>query len=355
MTGPEHDGATPAVRPAPPEAAPFDARAKEAALRAESDAWDVSAPVPAEPGDVPVIDLGPVLDRGPAGAAAVAAQVREASEEVGFWQATGHGLGAEVQARILSEARRFHALPESRRRTIEMDRPGWPVGGVGYLPLGERKLPRRARGNLNEAFLVKSDLDLDLDDNQWPSEADLPGFRASVEAYVLAVEGLARRLLPVYALALDLEPDFFESAFRSPLWRLRLTRYPPAAPAREADDEFGIAPHVDTTFFTLLLPDGPGLTIFSHRRERWIEVDHVPGALVVNSGELLKQWSNDRVLSTRHFATNTTDRDRYAVPFFFNATSDHPMVCLPSCHGPGNPPRYPTISYRESQGVVQGE
>jgi isopenicillin N synthase-like dioxygenase len=75
----------------------------------------------------------------------------------------------------------------------------------------------------------------------------------------------------------------------------------------------------------------------------------------VNSGELLRQWSNDRFLSTRHFANNTSGESRYSVPFFFNANADYPMECLPSCHGPGNPPRYPTISYKESQAVVQGE
>ena len=81
----------------------------------------------------------------------------------------------------------------------------------------------------------------------------------------------------------------------------------------------------------------------------------VPGALVVNTGELLRQWSNDRFLSTRHFANNASDADRYSVPFFFNATADFPMACLPSCHGPDNPPKYPTISYLQSQGVTQGE
>ena len=105
-----------------------------------------------------------------------------------------------------------------------------------------------------------------------------------------------------------------------------------------------------STFFTLLLPDGPGLTIFSHQRQAWIEVPLIEGALIVNSGELLKQWSNDRFLSTRHFANNTAAHDRYSVPFFFNANADYPMACLPTCHGPDNPPKYPTISYNQSQG-----
>ncbi|MEM8924627.1 MAG: 2OG-Fe(II) oxygenase family protein [Actinomycetota bacterium] len=334
----------------------FDPAAKERQLRQESDAWDTSRPVPAEPGDVPVIDLGPYLaDGDPAELGRAADRLREASEEVGFWQLVGHGVPTAVTDGILDEARRFHDLPVALRRTIEMDRPGWPIGGSGYLPVGERKLPRRAQGNVNEAFLLKSDIDIDFDDNQWLPESDLPGFRATVEAYARTMEDLALRLLPVYATAFDLPADHFTPGFTDPFWRLRLTRYPPAEAAVGPDDAFGIAPHVDTTFITLLLPDGPGLTIYSHRRSCWITVPLVPGAFVVNSGELLKQWSNDRVLSTRHFANNTAPHDRYAVPFFFNATSTYPMECLPTCHGPDNPPRYPTISYRESQAAVQGE
>lgn len=335
--------------------ASFDPAAKERELRADADSWDISEVVPADDGDVPVVDVGPYFASGDADDLADAADVlRTALETVGFHQLVGHGITAEERMAIFDQTRGFHALPEEVRRRIEMDRPDWPVGGVGYLPPGERKLPRRAQGNANEAFLIKSDIDLAPDDNQWLDDETLPGFRAAVEAYAQRMEDLALRLLPVYAAALDLPADFFAPAFTSPFWRLRLTHYPPAEPRRPGDP-FGIAPHVDTTFITLLLPGGPGLTIYSHRRDRWITVPVIDGAFVVNAGELLRQWSNDRVLSTRHFAHNPVPDSRYSVPFFFNATSDYRMVCLPSCQSPDNPPRYPPFSYRESQAAVQGE
>ena len=82
----------------------------------------------------------------------------------------------------------------------------------------------------------------------------------------------------------------------------------------------------------------------------------VPGALVVNTGELLKQWSNDRFLSVKHYVPpHRGDTDRYSVPFFFNATADYPMACLSSCADEDNPPRYPTVSYLESQAAAQHE
>ena len=333
----------------------FDPAAKEQELLAEATSWDISNPAEPDPGDIPIVDVGPYFSSGSkADLVAAATGLRHACEQVGFYQLVGHQVPATLIADTFDWAKRFHALPLATKQKINLDNPDWPVPTVGYLPVGERRLPRRAKGNLNEAFLIKGDRGIDYDDNQWLPDQDLPGFRAGIEDYGRHVSTLALRLLPVYAVALDLPAEFFATAFTHPFWRLRFTHYPPFAP--EADDEFGIAPHVDTTFFTLLLQDSPGLTIHSAQREQWIKAPVVENAFVVNSGELLKQWSNDRFLSTRHFANNAqAATSRYSIPFFFNANADHPMACLPSCHGPNNPPKYPTISYLQSQAVVQGE
>ena len=89
--------------------------------------------------------------------------------------------------------------------------------------------------------------------------------------------------------------------------------------------------------------------------DEWIVVPVVPDAFVVNCGELLRHWSNDRFLSARHFVDNPGSSSRYSIPFFFNANADHVMQPLASCFGPGNPLRYPPVSYRQSQAAAQGE
>ncbi len=330
----------------------FDPAAKEAELVAEANTWDTTSPVPAEPGDIPIVDIG-AWRRGDADALPVAAaQLRDACEKVGFFQLTGHELAPGLVDEIFAAARRFHDLPLATKQQINIDNPAHPLTGVGYLPMRERRLPRREKGNLNEAFLLKSDQDIALDDNQWLPESALPGFRETVERYAEAIEAVALQLVEVYAVALDLDRAWFEEAFADPFWRLRLTHYPP-----EVDDDgaYGIAPHVDTTFFTLLLQDGPGLTIYSTLRDAWLQVPVVPDAIVVNTGELLRQWSNDRFLSVRHFANNDATIPRYSIPLFFNASGDWPMECLPTCCSPDNPAKYPTISYNQSQAVAQGE
>lgn len=278
--------------------------------------------------------------------------MRRASLGSGFYTLTGHGVRRSLIDSTFDMARRFFELPEHTKAQIRVDRAGWPLGGVGYLPFGERKLPRRARGNGNEAFIVKSGSGIRPEENQWPDARLLPEMRSVVEAYQRAATALARSMLPVYSVALDLEPEFFAPAFTAPFCRLRLSHYPQQPP--RGPEMFGIAPHVDSTFFTILAQDSAGLTIHSRVRDAWVEVPATDD-LVVNTGELLKQWSNDRFVSARHFVRGVSDKSRYAIPFFFNADADWVMRCLPSCCGPHDPPRYPPVSYRQSQALAQGE
>jgi len=311
----------------------FDAQAKERELRNESEQWDTSEPEEARADDIPVIDLHDYFTSGSDEALdKVAQQLRVACEETGFISIIGHQITAEELDSTFEQVRKFHALPVETKKQILMDRPDWPVGGMGYLPLKNRKLPARQTGNVNEAFIVKCDDQLTMNDNQWPDEESVPGYRR----------------------ALDMPADFFNDAFIDPLFRLRMTHYPPVE--QSADNAFGIAPHVDTSFFTILAQDQPGLTVFSERRKVWVKAPVVKNAFVVNTGELLKQWTNDRFLSTRHFANNNTgNASRYSIPFFFNANPHYVMSCVPSCCDDNNPAKYPPISYSQSQGVVQGE
>lgn len=349
-----------AMTPAKLGAMTFDPVAKAQQLVDESTSWDTSVTVDAEPGDIPLVDVTTYFATGErVDLDAVAAVVREACETVGFFQLTGHGVPRSLIEATFAETRRLHALPADATDAIRLDRPDFPLRGVGYMPVGERKLPIRAHGNVNEAFVIKTDRDIGFDDNQWPDEHVIPGFRDAVERYAGAVEALAMRLLPIYAVALDMEPDFFDEGFTDPFWRLRMTHYPPVDRDLENDGDlgdYGIPPHVDTTFCTLLLQDSPGLTIYSTPRDAWVNAAVVDDAYVVNTGELLRQWTNDRFLSVRHFANNHgQDASRYSIPFFFNANADYPMACVPSCCGPDNPAKYPPVSYLQSQAVVQGE
>ena len=298
-------------------------------------------------------------------------------------------MAPEVVERELVEAafaasRAFHALPEEAKAALAMDSAPRHAGevraGCGYLHEGQYKLPARSQANYNSAFVVKRECgprDILLSRMPWPDEraaTKLAGFRATVERYCDAMESLAVRMLPIYAVALGLEKDFFSSAFQRPLYRLRLSRYPPTKAG-----EYGINPHVDTSFFTILKPSAPGLVVQVANAAdpaadaattaaaaaaqavgspRWVRVPFSEGGdsfFIVNFGELLSQVTNDSWPATRHYAINGTHGERHALPFFFNATPTYRMAVVPSCCSEDNPPRHPPTSYLEGQGVAQGE
>lgn len=328
---------------------------REAELAAEAASWEIGSLTDASPGDVPVLDIAPLLaDPGDEIAAgALAEQVREVHRTNGFHLLVGHGVDAELVA-AFDEAAAFFDLDEDDKRRIVIDHPDAAVGGIGYLPVGTRRLPTRAKGNLNEAILFKLGDGLGFDDNLWPDADTVPGFRSAVEAYGRRVESIARLLVPLHARALDLPADAFDDPASRPFARLRMTRYAPVEVA--AADEFGIAPHVDTTFLTILAQSAPGLVIHDQAADRWLRVPCPPGALVVNTGELLRQWSNDVVASVRHFVPPQTGAEpRHSIPYFFNVDPDHVMTCLPTCTGPERPSRYPPFTYRTSQATAQRE
>jgi len=332
----------------------FDPIAKEQQLRADSATWDTENIRDASTHDIPVIDLSAIISGSDSGLDEIADQLRLACEQVGFFLITGHGVPSDLIASTFSHVRQFHARPLDEKLAIQMDRSDWPHGGMGYLPHRNGKLPSREKANFNEAFLIKRDHTITYDDNQWPEPKNLPAFRAAIQTYAQALTTLGKNMLPAFARALEMPDDFFDEAFVDPMFRLRMTHYP-ALNASE-NREFGINPHVDTTFCTILAQDAPGLTIYSERDDVWLNVPKRDDAFVVNTGELLRQWSNDRFVSVKHFANNnTSDQSRYSIPFFFNANADYVMHPIPSCIGPDNPAKYAPVSYSSSQATVQGE
>ncbi len=304
---------------------------------------------------IPIIDIGPVLG-GEAGATErAAAELSHACRHVGFYYLRGHGVPRTLVDAVFGEARRFHAQPQDAKLALRAG-----ADNAGYMPYGgsvsrASRLYHGDRPNKNEAFFLKRDLPPNHPDvragkrfrplNRWPEEAALPGFRTTVLAYAEAMERLALALLPLYARALDLAPDWFDEAFDDPQFTLRLTRY--AAHERFEEDEFSLAPHTDSSFMTLLATtDVPGLSIHLTSGE-WVEAPSLPDCFIVNIGDMGHRWTNGHFLSTPHRVLNQSGRERYAIPFFFDCNIDYEMVCLPTCCGPGDPPKFPPTTYMD--------
>ena len=170
--------------------------------------------------------------------------------------------------------------------------------------------------------------------------------------YYAALDELAHRMLPLYERALDLPEGYFGRLCDRSFSTLRLTHYPPTS---YGADEYGIAPHTDSTFMTLLAQNPvPGLQIRTQAGE-WIDAPVIPETFVVNTGDVLNRWTNGRFLSTPHRAFNTANSPRYAIPFFFHPNEETVVECLPNCTGAGNPPRFPTQTVGEYMAWFRGQ
>ncbi len=280
-------------------------------------------------------------------------ELRHAFENVGFYMLRGHGVPRSLIDAAFAECERFHAQTLEKKLALRINE-----HTIGYMPMGgsiarSSKVNNNTRPSVNEAYFVRRERTPDDPDvitnkrfrglNQWPM--DLPGFRETALAYMAAMEAVGKRLLRVYAVALDLPADYFDPMFAEPNMIQRFTHYPPRLSYE--DNEFSIAPHTDSGFMTLLAPSAvPGLSI-RLPDETWLDVPADPDAFIVNGGDLLRRWTNDRFLSTPHRAINSSGRARYAIPFFFDTHPDTMISCLPTCQSPDNPPKYPPITYDE--------
>src|SRR5215468_4793751 len=216
-----------------------------------------AAPSPVTSSDaaeIPVLDLAPYLSGQSAARERLGIQLCHALENIGFYFIKGHGVPQSLCDAAFAETARFHAQPLDRKLELRRNR-----NNVGYLPMSRSDDPNAAiKPNVNEAFFLKRDLPNDHPDvrahkrfrgtNMWPD--DLPGFRETIVAYCDALEALVKKMMPLYAVALDLPADYFDEAFTELQYTLRMTHYPHVE--RPAENEFGIAPHSDTSFLTML-------------------------------------------------------------------------------------------------------
>jgi isopenicillin N synthase-like dioxygenase len=303
---------------------------------------------------IPVIDFAPFLAGSEQGRAAVAAAIREAAETIGFFYLAGHGIEQRLIDQAFDAGRRFFELPlEAKKAVAIREQRGYQafkdVVREGYRP------------NLNESFFMGLDLQPDDPDvvarlplhgpNQWPST--LPQLRAPMEAYFERICAVGHSLLRACALALDIPENFFEAYYRKPIPLVRIIHYPASSEPRP-ENQYGNPPHTDYGCITLLAQDDVGgLAVKRRGSAGWIEAVSLPGTLVINIGDMLMRWTNDRWVSTPHRVINDPERSRYSMPTFFDPDYRALVSCIESCQGTGNPSRYPPITFGEyySQGL----
>lgn len=299
---------------------------------------------------VPVLDLSR-LEQGASEQRTFLFDLRTAARDVGFFYLSGHGISAAEIEDVLDASRRFFALAEADKLAIEMVKSSQ---FRGYT---------RAGGELTKGKADwREQLDIGVErppipqgpgvpawtrlqgPNQWPQS--LPELKPALLAWQARATAVAIRLLKAFALSLDQTEDAFDPIYRDePNHRMKIVRYPGR---HSTGDDQGVGAHKDGGFLTLLLQDeNKGLQV--EYDGSWVNVDPLPGTLVVNIGELLELASNGYLRATIHrVVTPPAGTERISVPFFFSARLDAtiPLLALPEelateTRGPASDPDNP--------------
>jgi isopenicillin N synthase-like dioxygenase len=283
----------------------------------------------------------PLIDLQAAPPAQLARSIHTALCSAGFFGITGHGITPQVIDRAFASSQAFFALPQAAKERWHVH--GWPLKR-GFDPIGWQALDVGQPADVKESFYLGVEA---IGPNQWPDEALVPGFHAACTVYSAAMEGLARRLMALFELALDLPTGHFNSFMQAPTCTTRLLHYPPQ-PAVAVPGQIGCGAHTDWGALTLLAQDDAGGLQVSSKQGQWFDVPPMPGALVVNVGDMMQRWTNDRWPSTLHrVVNNKSGRDRYSIAYFFDLDAQAQIVPLATCVSAQRPPRYGPITAGE--------
>ncbi|MEM7271775.1 MAG: 2OG-Fe(II) oxygenase family protein [Actinomycetota bacterium] len=306
---------------------------------------------PAPRTSVPIIDLtGASAEHPPA---PVVDGIGTAAAELGFFQVVGHGIPDRLIAEVWAMTRAFFALPAATKRSLQRTR----ENSRGYY---DRELTKNRRDRKEVLDIAQVPFPEAGDDdprnhqpvdgrNQWP---DLPGFRDTMVAYLAACESLSLDLLAAFSVGLGERPDRLREHFgpgHSSF--VRLNHYPLDDPLTAAESaavtplgDMALHHHSDAGALTVLLQDEVGgLQVMDG--DRWIDVPPIPGALVINTGDMMQVWSNDRYRAALHRVRPITDRARLSLPYFFNPSYGTDYAPLPGSIATGDVAHYRSINW----------
>jgi isopenicillin N synthase-like dioxygenase len=309
---------------------------------------------------VPVIDIGPFLRNNPEGRKSVPQAVARACEEIGFFTIVGHGIDPRLISAATNASKQFFDLPPADKARI---RSADANISRGYRGIGNEGLAGTRAGETlpdlkevfhlgppdfpHDAYHTAPDARPHFVDNVWP---DAPAdFRPAVTAYYVATEKLGADLMRIFALALKLPEDFFAAKIDRHISALRIINYP-EQPTAPLPGQLRAGAHSDYGTLTILLGENqPGSLEVHTRNGGWTPVHIPPESFVINIGDLMMRWTNDRWISTLHRVVNPPEpvaakARRLSLVFFHHPNFDAEVACIPTCADAANPARYPPVN-----------
>ncbi|CAA6657760.1 unnamed protein product [Spirodela intermedia] len=281
-------------------------------------------PTVGEAGEIPLIDLSPLAAESAEARQALPGlldQVEAACMDWGFLQVVNHGVPLELLEGLQLAAREFFALPAEEKAQVRRD---------AVNPWGTTKGSTRRTSGTGKRF--------------WTSWC--PARRRDAgQRYGRAVEELAFKLLELISLTLGLPAkrlnEFFEGG--SPSTFIRLNYYPPCPAPHLA---LGVGRHKDAGALTVLAQDDVGGLDVKRRSDgEWVRVKPIPGSLIINVGDIIQVWSNDKYESAEHRVSVNSERERFSIPFFFNPDMSTMIEALEELVSDGAPRKYEAYNW----------
>ncbi|MEM7016737.1 MAG: 2-oxoglutarate and iron-dependent oxygenase domain-containing protein [Pseudomonadota bacterium] len=268
---------------------------------------------------IPVIDVAPLVRGEDCLKTAIA--LRQASQDPGFIYIRHHGIPNAVieQARI--SAMEFFRLPEAVKSTVTVSQ-----HHRGWLSAGRAQMADDTPADLKESFIWGNPHDAALSDhslrgpNQWPAQ-HVQQLHQHASDWFAHAQQLAYCLLRGFAIALELDRNFFLRQSDKPLSRASFVYYPqrPSPPETQIErSQFGVGPHTDFGVLTILCQDQIGGLQIENTDGQWIEAPPINDTLIVNVGDLLSRWTNGAFRSAPHRVISPSGRDRLSLVLAFD-------------------------------------
>lgn len=266
---------------------------------------------------LPLLDISLLCSPDRSDRLQVAHALDQACKDVGFLYLKGEQFKPELFEKLHQTAQQYFAQDTALKMQNYI---GLSENHSGYVPIGEERFVENSY-DLKEAYDVNYDY-LGLEDRrplvgptQWPDD---PSFKVHVSNYYQHIKKIGQQIFQSFALALDLDEDYFNAHISKAPSQLRLIHYPYIA---DIQDKEGIGAHTDYECFTLLLPTAPGLQVLN-KAGQWMDVPLLENTLIMNIGDMMEILSNGRYLATKHRVKKVAE-ERYSFPFFFSCDYDY--------------------------------
>lgn len=300
---------------------------------------------------IPVLDFAKYVNGNSSEKEVFASDLKWIQEKIGFYYLVNHGVDEVLISAAIKQIEKLHSLPIEEKLKLKVDE-----NAAGYVPIKSTMyvtsdVAKNDKYDLNENYRIIRDRESDhpsilaghryTGPNKWPNSKLLPSFKKTMLEFFSAMETLGYSLLPLYASALGLRADYFDKYFTDPMWFTRNVHYPAV---KGEENQYGIAPHSDHGFITLLpVSKVSGLEVKTQEGS-WITGEYIPNAICVNSGDFMKKWTNGRFIATPHRVL-PPKQERYISAFFFNPNWDVMSAPLPGCQNEQNPLKYEITSF----------